>query len=233
MSWWRYKLLPLLLWLALTSGARAASARGGEADTLSAEPSPTKGWHRFLPSQARVQYAGSVGALNAGLGWHYGGREKRLWETDFMFGFVPKRSAPRAHLTFTLRQSYVPFRLRIPSAAGRGGSRLAYEPLSTGLIANIIWGKHFWLSEPSRYPRHYYGFSTALRFHAFAGQRLRYELGQSGSREGSQSRRLVKAVSLCCELSASDLYLASCIPNRSLSLGRILSLSLGVKVDTR
>ena len=53
-------------------------------------------WRSLIPNQARVQYAGSVGAANIGLGWHYGGRDKRLWETDFMFGFVPKSSAPEA-----------------------------------------------------------------------------------------------------------------------------------------
>ena len=174
-------------------------------------------WRSLIPNQARVQYAGSVGAANLGLGWHYGGRDRRLWETDFMFGFVPKNSAPDAHTTFTLRQSYVPFRLQL-------FDWLAYEPLSTGLICNTIFGKSFWVHQPSRYPSKYYGFSTAVRFHIFLGQRLRYEIPQ-------HKRKLVKAVSLCYELSASDLYLVSYVPNRYLSLRDILSLSVGVKVD--
>ena len=174
-------------------------------------------WHSLIPNQARLQYAGSVGAASIGLGWHYGGRERRLWETDFMVGFVPKSSAPDAHVTFTLRQSYVPFRLRL-------FDWLAWEPLSTGLICNTIFGKSFWVSQPSRYPSKYYGFSTAVRFHIFLGQRLRYEIPQ-------HRRKMVKAISLCYELSASDLYLASYVPNRYLSLRDILSISLGVKVD--
>lgn len=174
-------------------------------------------WRSLIPNQARVQYAGSVGAANIGLGWHYGGRDKRLWESDFMFGFVPKRSASEGHLTFTLRQSYIPFRLRMTNW-------IAYEPLSTGLICNTIFGEDFWVHEPSRYPNKYYGFSSAIRFHIFLGQRLRYEIPQ-------HKRKFVKAISLCYEVSASDLYLVSYVPNRYLSLRDILSLSLGIKVD--
>lgn len=182
-------------------------------------------WHSLIPNQARVQYAGSVGAANIGLGWHYGGRDKRLWETDFMFGFVPKNSAPKAHATFTLRQSYVPFRIQLfPNRFGEDKGSVAYEPLATGLIGNTIFGKSFWVSQPSRYPNKYYGFSTALRLHIFVGQRLRYEIP-------NRHRKYVKAVSLCYEFSVSDLYLASALPNRHIGLDEILSLSLGVKVD--
>lgn len=182
-------------------------------------------WRSLIPNQARLQYAGSVGAANLGLGWHYGGREHRLWESDFMLGFVPKSSAPKAHLTLTLRQSYVPFRLRLfPAGSNDSDGCIAYEPLATGLIVNTIFGKSFWVSELSRYPSKYYGFSTAVRFHAFLGQRLRYEIPQ-------KKRKYVKAVSLCYELSASDLYIVSAVPNRYLSLGDILSLSVGIKVD--
>lgn len=182
-------------------------------------------WRGLIPNQARVQYAGSVGAANLGLGWHYGGPEHRRWETDFMLGFVPKSSAPKAHLTLTLRQSYVPFRLRLFRTGDKiADGTIAYEPLSTGLIMNTIFGKSFWVSQPSRYPNKYYGFSTAVRFHAFLGQRIRYEIPQN-------RRKYVKAVSLCYELSASDLYIVSAVPNRYLSLGDILSLSLGIKVD--
>ena len=182
-------------------------------------------WRSLIPNQARVQYAGSVGAANLGLGWHYGGREHRIWESDFMFGFVPKSSAPEAHLTLTLRQSYVPFRLRLfPLGDDDSDGCIAYEPLATGLICNTIFGKSFWISQPTRYPSKYYGFSTAVRFHAFLGQRLRYEIPQN-------KRKYVKAISLCYELSVSDLYLVSAVPNRYLTLGDILSLSFGIKVD--
>lgn len=176
-----------------------------------------KFWHSLIPNQARVQYAGSVGMINMGLGWHYGGREHRLWETDFMFGYLPKNHSKDEHYTFTLRQSYIPFRTHL-------FWQLHYEPLATGLILNTISGDEFWVSEPSRYPHKYYGFSTELRLHVFVGQRLRFEIPRN-------RRSYVKAVSFCYELSSCDLYLASYVPNRYLSLRDILSLSFSIKVD--
>ena len=92
------------------------------------------------------------------------------------------------------------------------------------LILNTISGDEFWVSEPSRYPHKYYGFSTELRLHVFVGQRLRFEIPRN-------RRSYVKAVSFCYELSSCDLYLASYVPNRYLSLRDILSLSFSIKVD--
>jgi len=174
-------------------------------------------WRGLIPNQARFQYAGSVGALNLGLGWHYGGRERRIWETDFMLGVIFKNQNPHNYITFTLRQSYIPF--RIPVAW-----HFHYEPLATGLILNIISGEEFWVREPSKYPNRYYGFPTAVRAHVFVGQRLRWEIP-------TNKRTYVKAISFCYELSACDLNIASYATNQYLKLRDILSLSLGIKVD--
>ncbi len=174
-------------------------------------------WRSLIPNQSRFQYAGNVGMVNIGLGWHYGGPERRLWETDFMFGLLPKHNTKHNYTTFTLRQSYVPFRIPLMW-------NLGYEPLATGMMMNVINGEEFWVREPAKYPREYYGFSSAIRFHVFLGQRLRWEIPQS-------KRLYVKAISLCYELSTCDLELVSYATNSAISLRDILSLSIGVKVE--
>lgn len=174
-------------------------------------------WRSLIPNQARFQFAGSVGMLNLGLGWHYGGKERRRWETDFMFGLVLKNNNPKNYTTFTLRQSYVPFRIPL-------FWHFSYEPLSTGLMLNFISGEEFWVREPSKYPQRYYGFPTAVRAHVFMGQRIRWEIPRS-------KRMYVKAVSLCYDLSACDLNIASYATNSFIPLRDILSLSLGIKVE--
>ena len=62
-------------------------------------------WKSLIPNQSRFQYAGNVGMFNLGLGWHYGGKDRRLWETDFMFGLLLKNNKHHNHMTFTMRQS--------------------------------------------------------------------------------------------------------------------------------
>lgn len=174
-------------------------------------------WRSLIPNQTRFQYAGNVGMFNLGFGWHYGGRERRLWETDFMFGLLLKYNTQHNHLTFTLRQSYIPFRIPLVW-------HFKYEPLATGLMLNAITGEEFWVREPSKYPHKYYGFPTAIRAHVFLGQRLRWEIPRS-------KRKYVKAISFCYELSTYDLALVSYFTNDYLSFRDILSLSLGIKVE--
>lgn len=174
-------------------------------------------WKSLIPNQSRFQYAGNVGMFNLGLGWHYGGKDRRLWETDFMFGLLLKNNNHHNHMTFTMRQSYIPFRIPL-------FWHLSYEPLATGLMINTITGEEFWVREPSKYPREYYGFPTAVRAHVFVGQRVRWEIPKS-------RRKYVKAISFCYEISACDLNIVSYATNKYISLRDILSLSLGVKVE--
>lgn len=174
-------------------------------------------WRGLIPNQTRFQYAGNVGMFNLGLGWHYGGPERHRWETDFMFGFILKHNNPKNYLTFTLRQSYVPFRIPL-------FWHFSYEPLATGLMLNFISGEEFWVREPSKYPHRYYGFPTAVRTHVFTGQRIRWEIPKA-------KRKYVKAISFCYDVSACDLDIASYATNRFVPLRDVLSLSLSIKVE--
>ena len=114
-----------------------------------------------------MQYAGSIGVVAFGTGWHYGRRDN--WETELLLGFVPKYNSDKAKVTLTLRQRYVPWHLPV-------GRDWHVEPLTAGLFFSSIFGENFWASEPSRYPKRYYGFSTKIRTHVFLGQRLKYTI---------------------------------------------------------
>lgn len=176
----------------------------------------------LIPSHAVVQYAGSIGAGALGWGWTYG-RRGRI-ESETLVGFVPRshpRSTDRVHITLTLKQRYVPWRLTLRSERMRGW---AVDPLTLGFFANMIYGKAYWRHEPSRYGGHYYNFSTAVRWNLFVGSRvewrpLRKPLGLP-----------IRRVGVYYELSTCDLYVVSSIPNRRVRYGDILSLAFGLQV---
>ena len=65
------------------------------------------GWNRLIPKYQNVQYAGSMGLLSLGVGWDYG--RKKQWETEIMFGLIPRFSSNKAKVTFTLKQNYAPW----------------------------------------------------------------------------------------------------------------------------
>ncbi len=172
-------------------------------------------WLRLIPSQHTVQYAGSIGVVAFGTGWHYGRRDN--WETELLLGFVPKYNSDKAKVTLTLRQRYVPWHLPV-------GRDWHVEPLTAGLFFSSIFGEDFWASEPSRYPKRYYGFSTKIRTHVFLGQRLKYTIPD-------RYRLHNKSVSLYYELSTCDLYLVTAVTNRAVRLRDILSLAVGLRFE--
>ena len=102
-------------------------------------------WAALIPTHTKLQFAGNMGLLSFGFGWDYGKRNQ--WETDLLFGFVPKYESDKAKATFTLKQNYIPWSLQIKE------SRFSAEPLACGLYFNTVFGDEFWVSEPERYPK--------------------------------------------------------------------------------
>lgn len=172
-------------------------------------------WEKLIPTHTKIQFAGNMGLLSFGTGWDYG--EKNQWETDIFLGFIPKYQSKRTKITMTLKQNYMPWSLEL----GKGFST---EPLSCGLYFNTVFGDQFWVHEPDRYPKGYYGFSSRIRSHIFLGQRLTYDIDP-------QRRYTAKSITVFYELSTCDFHLISAVTNRYLRPKDYLSLSFGIKLQ--
>lgn len=173
------------------------------------------GWLKLIPTHTKMQFYGNMGFVSLGFGWDYG--RNNQWETDMFVGFLPKKDSKRNKLTFTLKQNYIPWNLQLKN-------NFSFEPLTTGLYMNTILGDEFWANQPAKYPNGYYGFSTKVRFHIFAGQRLTYDIPNS-------QQNWAKAITLFYELSSSDLYIVSAFNNRYLKPHDFLALSFGIKLQ--
>lgn len=172
-----------------------------------------QGWARLVPNQFTCQYAGSIGVVSAGIGWHYG--KKAHWETDLLIGAVPRYHTGRVRVTFTVKQRYVPWHCRV-------GGRFVLQPLTAGAFLSTISGDDFWNHQPDRYPDNYYFFSTKVRAHVYAGQRICYRI--------PESRQLLhSSISLYYELSACDIYIMSKAVNKSYPWSKTLSLAFGLR----
>ncbi len=173
-------------------------------------------WADLIPTHFKLQYAGNMGLISLGSGWDYGKRNQ--WETDLLWGFIPKNYSNRAKLTFTLKQNYMPWSYSLKN-------NFSVEPLACGIYFNTVFGDEFWTEEPDRYPRGYYGFSSKIRTHVFLGQRLTYEF-QNRNRFSHY-----RSVTFFYELSTCDLYLVSAVGNSYLRPRDYLSLSFGLKMQ--
>lgn len=168
-------------------------------------------WAKLIPQYSKLQFAGGMGMFSFGFGWDYGKKEQ--WETDLMFGFVPKFSNNKTNWIVTLKQNYIPWRLF-------EDKKFSFEPFETGLSVNKVAADNFWGQEPSKYNGPYYRFATAIRFNLFVGQRVQMKMSK---------KKIHKSITLYYEVGTNDLYLVSLFTNKYLDFTDILSLSFGAK----
>lgn len=171
-------------------------------------------WENLRPSYSKLQYAGGIGLLSAGLGWKYGSYGQ--WETDAMMGFVPAYSTENPKITLTLKQNFLPWNKRPIN------NLFTFDPLSCGLAVNSILDGEFWVSEPDKYPSNYYSFSTKLRFWLHVGQRITLHIPED-------KRNYAESVTFFYEISTCDLYLINAFNNRYLKPTDYLRLAFGLK----
>ena len=169
-------------------------------------------WDKLCPQMITLQYAGDIGMISTGVGWAYG--KSSQWETHLLFGFTPHRYEYSHYWTFTLRETFAPWKLRL-------SGKLAVRPLTVSLSLSSTLHGDFWMSEPDRYPSGYYGFSSRMRFHIGVGQRLNWFIPR-------EKRFLSSSVSVYYEISSCDLYIRQKFLNSSIPLKDILVIGVGV-----
>ena len=111
-------------------------------------------WGSLIPTQLILQTCGNMGLFSVGVGWDYGKRGQ--WETQLLFGYIPKYSSHSAKMTITLKENYIPWSINLK----KGWS---FEPLECGLYFNTVIGQDFWTKQPTKYQSGYYPFSTRIR----------------------------------------------------------------------
>lgn len=169
-------------------------------------------WNRLIPSLFILQYAGDIGMLAGGLGWDYG--RSNQWETHLTFGYIPPHQHYKHYWTFTLREMFLPWNLRF-------GKSWSVRPLSISLAANSMLDGDFWSSEPERYPRGYYQFSSKIRFQLGLGQRISWAIPE-------KHRFLSQQISLYYEIVTCDLYVRQKFLSKKIPLKDIIAIGIGV-----
>ena len=146
-------------------------------------------WESLIPTQLILQTCGNMGLFSVGVGWDYGKRGQ--WETQLLFGYIPKYSSHSAKMTITLKENYIPWSINLK----KGWS---FEPLECGLYFNTVIGQDFWTKQPTKYQSGYYPFSTRIRPNIFIGERFSKEIPKN-------RRKLIKSFTFFYELGTNDI----------------------------
>ena len=172
-------------------------------------------WGALIPTQTVLQTCGNMGLFSFGVGWDYGKHQQ--WETQLLFGYIPKYDSNSAKMTITLKQNYIPWSVTM-------GHGWAFEPLECGLYFNTVLGSDFWTKQPSKYGSGYYPFSTRIRPNIFVGECFTVDVPEN-------RRKFVKSVTFFYELSTNDIYFMRFYRNGSAGFWDVFGLSLGIKTQ--
>lgn len=173
-------------------------------------------WESLIPRHTVMQYAGNMGLISMGMGWEHG--HKKHWETQLLFGILPKYDSKRVKLTMTLKENYIPWHVAL-------APNWQLDPLTCSIYLNTVFGGEFWNNQPDRYPDDYYPLlRTALRANIALGQRVTWLVPRS-------RRKFVKAITAFYEVGTCDLYIRAMVVDNYVSLWDILGLSLGLRMQ--
>jgi hypothetical protein len=165
----------------------------------------------IYPDHVVVQYAGSTGWLGVGAGYNLSKDRARLGLHD---GFVPEEKGGKLKILST-SFFYKPYILHI-------SDKLDFSPLDIGAKLGYHFGDQFYINWPSRFPKGYYWWKSALGLHLATETSVTFKLKVPGR---------AKAVTAYLELNSSDLYLVSYIQNfKSLTLPDIVKAGVGLRV---
>ncbi|MCW3074406.1 MAG: hypothetical protein JWP69_1475 [Flaviaesturariibacter sp.] len=177
----------------------------------SAQDSEEPRRHWLVPHHAKLQYAGGIGFLAAGVG--YANRKEKL-EMDLFYGYVPKSLDGLPIHTTTAKFAWWP--IRPITAKG-----LQVKPLATGLLVNYTFGKQYFAFSPEHYSFRYYDHPTSLHAGIFLGSAIQTK---------PNPNKRIRQWGLYYELLAYDVDIFSYAGNRkALSLADIVTLGIGVK----
>ncbi len=167
---------------------------------------------RLKPDEANLQYAGSIGFISAGAGYHFFRDKTAL---SFHIGYVPETLGGELTI-IAIKFDYKPFKLNL-------GDKLIIYPINPVIFPSYTLGENFdFKFERPQYRKGYYFWSSALRLHLGASSEIKM-LTMPNSK--------VKSVSLYIEANTNDLYAISWFKNRtSTPFYEMFKLGYGVKL---
>jgi hypothetical protein len=163
------------------------------------------------PYYLKAQFAGGIGFVSLGVGRYF--VQDKL-ETDLFIGYLPESIGGDRIVTSAIKATYIAVKpLQVKS--------IEWQPLRTGLQLSYTFGDEYYVTGPEdKYPRSYYGFSTALLLHLHVGGQLSMDTPQK-----------LKKFALYYELGSNSKYIASYAQSpKYLSPFKIFNLALGLRM---
>ena len=165
---------------------------------------------RFLPDYVKLQYAGGIGFLSAGVGYTF--IDHRI-DVSAFYGYVPTwftvDDLHSVSLQFTAKL------IRI-----KASESIEILPLNIGWYLHHTFGNEYWVKLPDNYPDEYYWWSPGRNAGIFIGGEIKTKL--------LANKTPASGMAFYVRAGTRGLYLSSKVGNSSIPITDIIELGFGV-----
>lgn len=165
---------------------------------------------RLLPDYVKLQYAGGIGFLSAGVGYTF--IDHRI-DVSVFYGYVPTwftvDDLHSVSLQFTAKL------IRI-----KASETIEILPLNIGWYLHHTFGNEYWVKLPDNYPDEYYWWSPGRNAGVFIGGEIKTKL--------LANKTPASGLAFYVRAGTRGLYLSSKYGNSSIPMSDIIELGFGV-----
>jgi hypothetical protein len=198
----RFKILIILIFMAGTPSVAQHAEASPKADTSV--------WVKFIPDYVKLQYAGGIGFLSAGVGYTF---FKQNLDISLFYGYVPKWFTTDDLHSISLQFTAKLFRIK-------ASDNIEILPLNIGWYLHHTFGNEYWVKLPNNYPKGYYWWSPGRNAGVFLGGEIKTKL--------LANKSPASGLAFYVRAGTRGLYLASKAGNKSLPITDIIELGFGV-----
>lgn len=168
--------------------------------------------YTILPDYYKLQYAGGIGFLSAGIG--YGFLKERI-EISYFYGYVPEWFSENNLHSVSIQLTGKPFKLNT-------NDKTEYYPLNIGLFLHHTFGSEYYIILPDHYPDDYYWWGSGRAGGLFIEGQFKYTF--------NTSRNMFSKIGIYYRIVTRGIYVTSKYSNSSIPLEDIFSLGLGIVI---
>lgn len=150
----------------------------------------------YIPSHAKLQFAGNIGMFSIGAGYHL---RNPKWEVDLIYGYVPSKYAYKDLHSITAKATW-------------GTLKRSYQEdleitwIKLGLLQNYSFGQRYFTRLPEHYEKGYYYFSTSLNFGVFYGTEVKYKNSALYWELGTTDKHIINYVKSSYTINFNELW---------------------------
>lgn len=170
------------------------------------EFSVNKKW--FVPDYARLQFAGNIGFMSAGVGYEL--FHKKI-ATEFIYGYVPEEYAHTTIHTITFKT--------LAPIIRKQWLNLIWKPYM-GFAFSYETGHNSFVSLPDYFPEGYYA-SNAFHLSILAGLEIRKDFVET---------KFISGIGAYAEAVTVDSFFWYKVNSRQVKVYQVVSLALGVNI---